>query len=83
MVFDSLPSNRFTFRAKEQIASICCCKGKVVAVIKNVQNKRGASDCGLGHIYTVTILPENEKKSVYAPSVYTKTAKTILKNAII
>ena len=48
MVFDSLPSNRFTFRTKEQIASICCCKGKkVVAVIKNVQNQQGASDCGL------------------------------------
>ena len=50
MVFDNLPSDRFTFRAKEQIGSICCCKGKVVAVIKNVQNQRGASDCGYFHL---------------------------------
>ena len=57
MVFDSLPSNRFTFRTKEQIASICCCKGKkVVAVIKNVQNQQGASDCGLFSLVFATSL---------------------------
>ena len=39
MVFDSLPSNRFTFRAKEQIASICCCKGITLLL----QRKEGGS----------------------------------------